>query len=141
VTSAAPLSTFVAHMLRYRAPWLTALFGVRHVFVRLLGIPSAPPHLARVSTDATLMIPGQRAAFFTVRAAHENDYWLADVDDQHLWAALAVVASPLEGGAWRYQVITLVRYHNRSGLVYFTLIRPFHALVIRAMAQAGAAAH
>jgi hypothetical protein len=55
------------------------------------------------------MAPGQRAHFFTVRAARDGRYWLADVDDRHLWAALAVVARPVAGDAWRYHVVTLVR--------------------------------
>jgi hypothetical protein len=139
VTSRVPLRAFVAGMLNYRPAWLVALFGARVVFVRLLGLrrhTAAPA--PRFTPDSVPMTPGQRALFFTVRAAEDGRLWLADADDRHLWGALAVVAEPLGGGRWRYHVVTLVRYHNWSGPVYFNAIRPFHHLVVGSMAWAGA---
>ena len=54
------------------------------------------------------------------------------------WAALAVVAEPLTVGTWRYYVVTLVRFHNLTGPIYFNIIRPFHHIVVGNMARAGA---
>jgi hypothetical protein len=36
-------------------------------------------------------------------------------------------------------VVTVVRYKNASGRVYFNVIRPFHHLVVGAMVRAGLA--
>lgn len=139
VTSTVPLRTFVAAMLRYQPVWLTVLYGMRKGLVRFLGMyQRGVPRAPHVTAETLPMTPGQRAALFTVRVAQDEHYWLADVDDQHLWAALAVVAEPLAGSMWRYYVVTLVRYHNWAGPIYFTIIRPFHHLVIANMARTGA---
>jgi hypothetical protein len=141
VTSTVSLRSFVAGMLGYQPGWVTALYVVRGMFVRLLGMRQAGVPRPQRMTAATLpMTPGQRAAFFTVRAAQDEHYWLADADDQHLWAALAVIAEPLSGNTQRYHVVTLVRYRNWAGPLYFTAIRPFHRLVVGSMARAGARA-
>ena len=138
VTSTVPLRAFVAAMLGYQPRWLTLLYRVRGVLVRLLGMrQKSVPRAPRITAATLPMVPGTRAFFFTVRAAQDEHYWLADADDQHLWAALAVVAEPLTVGTWRYHVVTLVRYHNWAGPIYFTLIRPFHHIVVGKMAAAG----
>lgn len=139
VTSAVPMRSFIAGMLSYQPGWMTALYGVRGVLVRLLGMrQSGVPRSPRLTPETLPMTPGQRAGIFTVRAARDDRYWLADIDDQHLWAALAVVVEDLPNAKWRYHVVTLVRYHNWTGPLYFTLIRPFHHIVVGNMARAGA---
>jgi hypothetical protein len=78
--------------------------------------------------------------FFRVRLAEEDRLWVGEVDDRHLRGYLAVVADPPEGGARRFRVVTVVHYNNWLGPVYFNAIRPFHHLIVGAMARAGARA-
>lgn len=118
---------------------MTALYGVRALFVLPLGMTQrgipTPPQL----TAATLpMTPGEPAYFFTVWAAAEDRYWLVGRDDPHLKAALGIIGEPLPGGENRFFVVTLVHYNNRAGPVYFNVIRPFHHLVVGAMVRAAA---
>lgn len=140
VHSARDLRTFLAAMLSHRPAWVTALFAVRSVLVRAIGLrqprgPSPP----RFTPETVPMQPGAAAIFFTVRAAREGAHWLADVDEAHLWAAVAVVRElPGPDGVAAFRVVTLVRYHRWTGRLYFNVIRPFHHLVVRAMARAGA---
>ncbi|MEP7286802.1 MAG: DUF2867 domain-containing protein [Chloroflexota bacterium] len=131
------LRAFVAGMMNYQPAWVTALYGVRAVFVRFLGmrqegIPKAPA----LRTETIPMIPGERASFFTVEMAKEDQYWVVRIDDSHLKAALGVVVEPLQNGLKRFHVITIVHYHNWTGPVYFNVIRPFHHLVVGGMAKA-----
>lgn len=132
------LREFLSGMMSYQPAWVTFLFGVRRVFVRLLGMKQAGiPRPPALSAETFPMTPGQRAAFFTVREADEETYWLADVRDQHLNAALAVIAAPLPDGRRRFSVLTIVHYNNWAGPVYFNVIRPFHHLVVGSMTRAG----
>jgi hypothetical protein len=128
------LREFLSQMLAYQPAWVTALYGVRKGFVWLLGmkqegIPVAP----RFTPESVPMTVGEKAAFFTVRRAEEERVWVADVAESHLRAALAVVK---EGRS--FHVITVVHYKSWAGPVYFNVIRPFHHLVVKAMARAGA---
>ena len=139
ITSTVPFRMFVAAMMSYQPLWMKSLYVVRSGFVRLLGMrQQGVPQSPRLTAATLPMTPGERASFFTVRAAEDDLFWLADSDDQHLWAALAVVAEPVSSGIWRYSVATLVRYHNQTGPIYFNIIRPFHHMVVTSMVRSAA---
>jgi hypothetical protein len=74
-----------------------------------------------------------------VWAAEENRLWVAEVDDTHLRARLAVACDDLGDGRRRFHVVTIVHYKRWTGPVYFRVIEPFHHLVVGAMAKAGVA--
>src|SRR5207253_647776 len=102
---------------------------------RFLGMrQEAIPQSPSFRTETIPMLPGERASFFTVETALEDQYWVATADDSHLKAALGVVVEPLQDGLKRFHVITVVHYHNWAGPVYFNVIRPFHHLVVGGMA-------
>jgi hypothetical protein len=134
VESDVSLREFLASMLAYQPGWVSALYGVRKGFVRLLGmkqqgIPTAP----RFTPETVPMTVGEKASFFTVRRAEEDRVWVADAEESHLRATLAVVH---EGRS--FHVVTVVHYKSWAGPVYFNVIRPFHHVVVKAMARAGA---
>ncbi|MBC7814392.1 MAG: DUF2867 domain-containing protein [Burkholderiales bacterium] len=138
VEGGATLREFIASMLAYQPAWVTFLYRVRSGFVRLLGmrqegIPSAP----HFQPETVPMMPGEKAAFFTVQLAEEEKLWLVGVDDSHLSAMLGVAVEPLSGDQKRFHVVTVVYYHNWAGPLYFNVIRPFHHLVVSSMARAG----
>lgn len=93
-----------------KAPlWVKALFGVRQVFVRLVGIE-----------------PGDRHVFDTV--AWQPDEVLLGVDQSHLGFRASVLF------AGRQVVLTtVVQVHNLRGRAYWALVRWIHPVVIRAM--------
>jgi hypothetical protein len=136
VEGTSSLREFIVGMISYQPAWVTFLYGVRAVFVRFLGmrqegIPQAP----HFRPEDLPMTPGKKVAFFTVSMTQEDRYWVAQVDDTHLSAALCVVMQP--GTPNRFHVITVVHYHQWTGPIYFNVIRPFHHLVVGRMAQAG----
>ena len=134
------LREFLASMFAYQPGWVTLLYRVRTVFVRLLGMKQEKMPSARRVTPAQIpMTPGERLSFFTTRAARDGSFWFGDVRDQHLDAALGVVVEPGTGASKRFHVVTIVHYNNWAGSVYFNVIRPFHHLVVGRMAQAGIA--
>jgi hypothetical protein len=142
VESEATLREFLAGLMSYQPAWVTALYGVRAVFVRLLGMRQhGMPRPQHLGPENIPMTPGSAAAFFTVRHAEEEHVWVVAVADKHLEATLAVVVEPEPGGGprRRFHVVTLVHYRNWAGPVYFNVIRPFHHLVVGGMARNAAA--
>lgn len=139
VDSNVPLREFIAGAFGYQPDWVTFLYRVRLVVVRFLGMKQEGiPHAMRVSPERVPFTAGKAMSFFTVAAASEGEYWIVSVNDQHLKAALGIVVEPLDASRLRYHLLTIVHYHNWAGPVYFNLIRPFHHLVVRGMARAGA---
>ncbi|MFP2910776.1 DUF6463 family protein [Pyxidicoccus sp. 3LFB2] len=142
VESEASLRVFLAGLLAYQPAWVTALYGVRAVFVRLLGMRQhGIPQAQRVRPEDISMVPGTAAGFFTVRHAEEERVWVVSAVDTHLEATLAVVMEPepADGPRRRFHVVTLVHYKKWTGPVYFNVIRPFHHLVVDGMARNAAA--
>lgn len=137
VTGEANLRAFLANMMSYQPGWVTFLYGVRAVFVRFLGMKQkGMPRPTRLPVDKVPMQPGQYLSFFKVRMAEEDRYWVGEADDQHLKAALGVIARPAPGDQKQFHLITVVHYHNWAGPVYFNVIRPFHHLVVNGMMRA-----
>jgi hypothetical protein len=142
VIGSVDLRTFLANMLSYQPDWVTALYGVRAIFVRFLGMRQhGIPHRqsSQYLTPETIpMQEGQPVAFFKVRMAREERYWIAEAKDTHLNALLGVVVETLPDQQQKlFHVVTVVYYRNWAGPVYFNVIRPFHHLVVGSMAMAG----
>ncbi|MBA2680056.1 MAG: DUF2867 domain-containing protein [Ktedonobacteraceae bacterium] len=139
VSGSVNLRTFLANMLNYQPDWITTLYGVRAVFVRFLNMrQNGLPHRQHLTPEGIPMQEGQSAAFFKVRMAREEHYWVAEIKDKHLKALLGVIVEPLPGQRQkRFHVVTVVHYRNWAGPVYFNVIRPFHHLVVGSMALAG----
>ncbi len=134
VIGSVDLRTFLANMFRYQPAWVTALYGVRAIFVRFLGMRQH----GIPRRQSSPMQEGQPAAFFKVRMAREERYWIAEAKDTHLNALLGVVVEPLPDQQQKlFHVVTVVYYRNWAGPVYFNVIRPFHHLVVGNMAMAG----
>lgn len=138
VEGAVSLRQFLAGFMAYQPGWITALYGVRAGFVRLLGMrQEGMPQPLKLRPEAVPFEPGKAASFFRVVNAREDEYWIAAATDSHLTAYVIIAVEPLNGPHRRFHIGTVVRYHNWAGPVYFNVIRPFHHLVVRAMARAG----
>lgn len=140
------LREFLAGMFSYNPGWLKFLYRVRWGFVRLLGMKQEGiPQVVQLRPEDVSMTPGENAAFFTIDAATEDEFYLASASESHLTAYLGVVREAVGNGDFdklsdrrsRFHVITIVHYHKWTGPVYFNIIRPFHHLVVAQMAQSG----
>ena len=138
VTGTISMRQFIASMLSYQPAWVTLLYRIRAVFVRFLGMrQEGVPRVIPMKPNNIPMQSGRKIAFFTVRMAEEERYWVAEAEDSHLRAALGVIVEPLPNDRKKFYVITVVHYHNWAGPVYFNAIRPFHHLVVGSMVKAG----
>jgi hypothetical protein len=139
IESSVSLRQFVAGAFSYYPGWMANLYRVRWGLVRLLGMrQSGIPHPPEYHPEMIPMSANTKLSFFTVKAAAEDQYWVAGASESHLTAHLALVAEPLDQQRTRFHAATIVHYHNWIGPVYFNIIRPFHHVVVRAMLQAGA---
>lgn len=133
-----PMQAFIAGMVAYQPGWVTFLYGVRWVFVRLLGMTQkGVPRPPKTPPKTIPMTPGQNLSFFTVKAAEDERFWIGGATDSHLTAHLGIVVEPLKNGQKRFYAITVVHYHQWTGPVYFNVIRPFHHLVVGSMMKGG----
>lgn len=138
IVSDQPMRTFIAGAMSYSPAWLKFLYGVRAVFVRLLGMKQeSMPDAFQITPEDVSLTSGEWVSFFQVDQAKEELYWVAKAEDKHLTAYLLAVVddSAVER---QFHLVTLVKYHHWTGPVYFNVIRPFHHIVVRAMMRAGA---
>ena len=132
------LREFVAGALSYQPWWLKALYGVRGVFVRLLGMRQPlTGGLPVVQPSAVSFERGSAASFFTVQGGVEDQFIVLEATDKHLTAQAIISVEPLPNGANRFYLATVVYHHHWTGPVYFNVIRPFHHLVAWCMMVAG----
>ncbi len=133
------LREFLAGFLSYYPSWIKALYAIRAVFVRLLGMKQEGfPRGWNLRPEQVRFETGKRCTIFIVEAAKEGEYWMGSASDSHLAAYLVIAAEPLASGGTRFHVGTTVKYRNWAGPVYFFFVRPFHHIVVLAMMHAGA---
>lgn len=132
------MAQFIAGTMNYYPAWVKALYGVRWVFVRFLGMKqNGLPRQQRMQPEDVPMQRGKYASFFKVEAAEPERYWLVSAKESHLAAYLGIVAQTLSGSHKRFYLVTIVHYRKWTGRFYFGVIRPFHHLVVKGMARAG----
>ena len=137
VESDLPMQAFIAGMLSYQPGWMTFLYGVRWLFVRLLGMKQeGVPRVRTMRPEEVSLTPGEAAYFFKVTAASPEQYWFAEASESHLTARLGVVVEQPADGPRRLHVVTVVHYNRWTGPVYFNVIRPFHHIVVGSMIKA-----
>ncbi|NDJ51549.1 MAG: DUF2867 domain-containing protein [Chloroflexi bacterium] len=131
------LRAFLAGMINYDPPWMTALYAVRAAFVRLLGMRQGGiPRSPGLEPEDIDFEPGAKVSFFRTEQAEERQFWVGVIPDKHLTARLIVAAEPLETEQTRFHVGTVVHYQRWTGPLYFNVIRPFHHLVVSSMMRA-----
>lgn len=139
VATDAELRPFIAAAFSYQPGWLRLLFFLRKGLARLMGLRHEDqPKGPRYTIKDIPMQPGQNFSLFRVVHAEENAAWVGAIEDKHLDAQLAILRWPDAPKGPRMLLATVVHHNRWTGRVYFTLILPFHYLVVRAMARYGA---
>ena len=135
------LPEFLSACLSYRPGWMRFLYWIRSGLARFLGLrmTSVPPS-ERMPPEAISFTPGDSVDFLTVTASEKDAYWVGEASDKHLSGYLGVIAEALEDSRIRYRLLTVVHYRHWTGPVYFNIIRPFHHIIVRAMAKYAAKA-
>ena len=134
------LRHFISGMLSYYPWWIEVLYRIREFLVNIFGLVrhEKPDVLPSIKPENLAFESGEKASFFSVRTAKENNYWVSETpEDKHLKAYFGVVAEELSNRLTKFHVFTSMKYIHWTGPVYFNLIRPFHHLVVSSMMRAG----
>lgn len=134
------LRHFISAMLSYYPWWILFLYRIRAFLVSVLGLVKheTPDVLPSIRPEDLSFTPGENASFFIVTLAKENVYWISETpEDKHLKAFFGVVAEAMSNQVTRFHVFTSVKYIHWTGPIYFTIIRPFHHLVVSSMMRYG----
>jgi len=136
VESAQSLREFTAASLSYKPGWMRFLYNVRKYFVRLLGTTQEDiPEATTLTPDELSFTPGDMATFFQVKAGDEDHFWLAEAKDDIISGHYGVICEPTDTDTNRFHIITTATYLKWTGRIYFTIICPFHHLVVNAMTR------
>lgn len=134
VDSHKSMREFIAAALSYMPHWMVALYKIRAMFVRLLGLKQGGyPGAEKVKPEDIIFSPGTMGSFFIVEDGEEERYWIAGATEKHLSGYLVIAVEPLSGRMKRFHMATIVHYRHWTGRVYFNIIRPFHHVVVWAM--------
>jgi hypothetical protein len=104
--------------------WMELLYKIRDVLVKPFGLYTVSDET--INLDATI---GENLAFFRIQNRTNREIMVYG-DDKHLEAWFSVILDKQDIYAC-IKFTTVVHYHNLFGRVYFTLIRPFHYLILR----------
>ncbi len=130
------LKDFIAAFMSYHPWWISLLYKIRKVFVKFLGMSQEDmPDYSGLKPEDISMKPGDMVTFFKVEKALENEYWIAGGSDKHLEAQVGILIEKKENGINRFHIITIVHHRDWSGPFFFNVFRPFHHIVLHAMAK------
>ena len=105
-------------------------------FVGLLGISQdGIPRQEDIRPQDVSFIPGDKTGMFTVLAAQEGHYWLAQAQDEIITGYVGVVVEAPGQDGRRFHFISGATWRGWKGRVYYAVILPFHHLVVRCMVK------
>lgn len=103
--------------------WVSALFRLRHFLVRFIGLQGSE----KPDTGAFERMIRESGSYRFASVVAKNDReTVLLLSDKHLDAWMSIYVDSAKVFA-----ITVVKFHNRIGRIYFFVIRPFHDIVVR----------
>lgn len=120
------LEAFIHGFLLSPPRWFNWLMKLRNAAMKMV-----PGHeVTESSYDTPLPLRrGERIGPFETISTDAETWWAAGAAESHLSALMIITRQP-ESGSARFDVATLVSFHNGFGKLYFTLIKPFHHLIV-----------
>ncbi|MGC4069237.1 MAG: DUF2867 domain-containing protein [Polyangiaceae bacterium] len=114
--------------------WAHALFVLRDRIGVLVGLKSDDWSLPSVVPRDVHYRVGSKAVFFHVNHRTDDEIVMAETD-RHLDFRASVRRTMNGVNELTLSVTTVVCFNNGWGRWYFTLIRPFHVLILRSLLQ------
>ena len=94
--------------------WIRFLFRLRDIVVKPLGLKAGNKTLIKVPIK------------------NENEI-VFQIIDKHLTAELSIYSNLIEEDKLKIVCATLVHYHNKLGMIYFFVIKPFHKIIVKSI--------
>ena len=113
--------------------WVKALLRIRDIIVKPFGIAGGLNEKINNNDNSVVFKPGQKVVFFTLYNRNKNEIVMAE-DDKHLNFRTSVRIEKSNKKNYNYLCSsTIVKYNNFGGKLYFTLVKPFHKLIIKSL--------
>ncbi len=112
-------------------PWAGALLRLRNFLVQFVGLRGAEG-IDQEALEAVVRQGGAHG-ITSVPAKNENETVML-LTDKHLDAWLSILVESAERGV-RVYAITVVKFKQRLGRIYFFVIRPFHVVIVKNMLE------
>jgi hypothetical protein len=111
--------------------WVNALFKLRNLLVLPFGLDTSNGR-GRFEELKAMIRAGNGNNGLTSVVAKSGNETVILLSDKHLDAYMSVFISTKDK-LQEVTAITLVRYHNSLGRIYFFFIRPFHKVIVKSM--------
>ncbi|WP_159431298.1 DUF2867 domain-containing protein [Bacteroides ihuae] len=112
--------------LLFEPKWITLLYKLRNLLVKPFGLETNMESKKDLNAQK-----GEKVSFFNVLERSEREILLF-ADDKHLEAWLSFQYEVYQE-TYIVKLATVVKFHNLMGRGYFSIIKPFHYLIIRDM--------
>ncbi len=113
--------------------WIKSLFALRNLLVKPFGLVTGTKQDAPTGPLPGRYAVADRAALFTVIDRNASEIVMGE-DDKHLYFRLSMLMEKAAADTFeQLSVTTLVKFHHLGGRFYFTLIKPFHKLIVKTM--------
>lgn len=108
--------------------WVDFLMRLRHQIVKIFGLKTEYKNQLNITNYYPI---GSKAVAFTVLNRNENEIVMCETD-KHLDFRTSVLIIDQENRKL-VALITLVRYNNLLGRVYFIFVKPFHRIIVKSL--------
>ncbi len=109
--------------------WVNALFKLRHFLVRFVGLKGDDGDIRQLEE---CIRTGGKNGFVSVPDKNDHETVLL-LEDKHLNAYLSVYVTKLNSNKQNVSLITVVHFNKKLGNIYFSIIKPFHKIVVKSM--------
>lgn len=116
------------YMFDYTPSWVNGLMKLRDFIVGRFGLKTANK-LEKV--DKPILAIGEPFPMFKVIDFNDEEIMFGE-NDQHLNFVTSVALHQF-GNRYEIFSLTAVKYNNGFGRLYFSVVRPFHALIVKSM--------
>ena len=119
-------------MWNHQPRWIRFLFKLRDILVKPLGLKTRNKTLYTQKSFENAIFNGKD--FFTMKVPIKNENEIVlQLTDKHLTAELSIYSNLIAEDKLKIVCATLVHYHNKLGVFYFFVIKPFHKIIVKAV--------
>lgn len=109
--------------------WVAGLFKLRNAVVKLVGLKTGKGEFQKIEQ---CIREGKTYNMMSVAEKSDKETVIT-LKDKHLNAYMSVYIKDNRSNCKEINLITIVRFHNLFGYIYFYSIAPFHKIVVKGM--------
>jgi hypothetical protein len=111
--------------------WVDFLFRLRDILVKPFGLETGNKDKFNRNLVAAIR---SGESLEMVNILHKNDNeTVVQLKDKHLTAELSIHVEDIADNRKSISAITMVHFHNKLGIAYFFIIRPFHKIIVKTL--------